>query len=321
MYRQLGERLRNLPSVSDVSICSFVPFAGNIGMTEIAVPGGGHQPLWQNSVGPRYFSTMRTSLRAGREFRWSDRGATGRVVILNVSAEKALFAGERALGQHVTDDGGKTLLEVVGVVDDAKYSSVRDASPPTIYYPATLEMEKGSWTFLLRVTGPVAPVLSAAGRIIHQNVPELPAPVAISMEETVNESLASERILAMLAAFFGVLALGITGIGLYGTLAYMTERRTGEIGIRMALGARRSDIALLVSVENSVIALAGCVAGLGASLMASSLVASFLFGIRPQDPVAFGAAVLALFFVVVIASLSPAIRATRIDPVAAIHCE
>jgi predicted permease len=323
MYRQLTERLKGLPSVTDVSICSFVPFAGNIGMTGIAVPGRGDQPLWQNSVGPGYFSTMHTSLREGREFRWSDSGAAGKVVILNVSAEKALFPGESALGQHVSDDGGKTLLEIAGVVDDAKYSSVRDASPPTIYYPAALEMEKGtsSWVFMLRVSGPVAPVISSAGKIIHKSAPELPAPVAISMEETVKESLASARVLAMLATFFGALALVITGIGLYGTLAYMTERRTGEIGIRMALGASPSNIALLVSLENSAIAFSGCLAGLAASLLASRLVASFLFGIRPQDPLAFGAAVVALLFVAVTASLAPAIRATRIEPVSAMRCE
>jgi putative ABC transport system permease protein len=180
MYRQLTERLKGLPSVTDVSICAYVPFSGDIGMSEIAVPGKGHQPLWQNSVGPGYFSTMHTSLREGREFRWSDSGARGKVVILNVSAEKVLFPGERALGQHVTGDGGKSLLEIAGVVDDAKYSSVRDASPPTIYYPAALEMEKGasSWVFMLRVSGPLAPVISSVSKIIHRNVPELPAPAA-----------------------------------------------------------------------------------------------------------------------------------------------
>lgn len=215
------------------------------------------------------------------------------------------------------------MLEIVGVAGDAKYSSVRDASPPTIYYPATRAMENGdsSFVFMLRASGPVAPVISAASKVIHQNVPEIPAPVAISMEDTLNEALASERILAMLAAFFGALALAITGIGLYGTLAYMTERRTGEIGIRMALGARRSNIAWLVLVENSAIAFSGCIAGLAVSLMASKLVASFLFGIRPQDPLAFGAAVVALLFVTVAASISPAARATRIDPVSAIRFE
>jgi predicted permease len=323
MYRQLTERLKGLPYVADVSMCSFVPFSGNIGMTEIAVPGKGHQALWENTVGPGYFRTMRTPLREGREFRWSDQAAKGKVIILNVSAEKALFAGDHALGRHLSDDGGKSWVEIAGVVNHAKYSSVRGASPPTVYYPATLEMEKGasSWVFLLRAPGPVAPVISAASKIIHEQTPELPAPVAISMEETVNESLASERMLAMLATFFGLLALAITGIGLYGTLAYMTERRTGEIGIRMALGASPGSIARLVSAENSLIAFAGCVAGLTASLMASRLVASFLFGIRPQDPLACGAAVVALLLVAVIASLFPAIKATRIDPVSAIRCE
>ncbi len=323
MYRQLTERLKGLPSVSDVSLCQYVPFSDAIGMTEITVPGRGHQPLWDNTVGPGYFSTMRTSVREGREFRWSDSGARAKVIILNASAEKALFPGEQALGQHVSDDRGKTWFQVVGVVEDAKYSSLRAASPPTIYYPATLEMQNGvsSWTFMLRVSGPVAPVISSASKIIHQNVPEVPAPVAISMEETVNESLASERILAMLAAFFGTLALVITGIGLYGTLAYMTERRTGEIGIRMALGARRSNIAFLVAVENGALAFSGCIVGLTVSLMASKQVASFLFGIRPHDPLAFLAAVVAVLLVAVTASVSPALRATRIDPLSAIRYE
>ena len=252
-------------------------------MTEITV-GRRQQPLWQNSVGPGYFTTMRTSVREGREFRWSDSGARAKVVILNASAAKELFPRQQALGQHVSDGKGKTWLEIVGVVEDAKYSSVRASSPPTIYYPATLEMEKGasSWVFMLRVSGPVAPVISSASKIIHQNVPGLPAPLAISMEETVNESLASERTVAMLAASFGTLALVITGIGLYGTLAYMTERRTGEIGIRMALGATRSKIAFLVAAENGALAFAGCIVGLAVSLVVSKQVASFLFGITPH---------------------------------------
>ena len=141
------------------------------------------------------------------------------------------------------------------------------------------------------------------------------------MEETVNESLASERILAMLASFFGTLALVITGIGLYGTLAYTTERRTGEIGIRMALGATRRNIAFLVAVENAVLAFSGCILGLTVSFMASKQVASLLFGITPHDPLAFGAAVTAVILVAVTASISPAVMATRIDPLSAIRHE
>jgi predicted permease len=323
MYRQITRRLQSLPSVSDVSICQVVPFSGSIAMTAVAVPGKSQQPLWQNAVGPGYFRTMRTSLREGREFRWSDTGAAGRVAILNSSAEKALFPGGHALGQRVTNDGGKTMLEVIGIVDDTKYSSVRDASPPVIYFPAMSFMDSRapSFTFLLRTSGPAAPLIASATKLIHQNVPEIPLPVAITMQDTLNESLASERVLTILATFFGILALAITGIGLYGTLAYMTERRTGEIGIRIALGARPRNIAWLVCAENGAIALSGCAAGLIASLMASKLIASFLFGVTPRDPLALGAAVVALLIVIIAASVLPAAKATRIDPIAAIRHE
>jgi ABC-type antimicrobial peptide transport system permease subunit len=266
---------------------------------------------------------MRTTLRDGREFRWSDTGAAGAVAILNVSAEKVLFAGEHGLGQRVTTDGGKTLLEVVGIADDMKYSSVRDASPPAIYVPAMSEMDEKApaFTFLLRTSRNAAPLVASARKIIHQDVPEIPLAVAFTMQDTLNESLGSERILTLLAVFFGVIALVITAIGLYGTLAYTTERRTGEIGIRLALGARSWNIMSLVCGENGIIALCECVVGLVASATASRVVSSFLFGVTPRDPLAFGAAVLALLCVALTASLVPAWKAVRIDPVTAIRHE
>lgn len=322
-YRQLTERLKSLPSVSDVSVCRYVPFSNAIGMTGITVPGRDQQPLLQNTVGPSYFNTMRTAVLGGREFRWSDSGTSGKTVILNSSAENALFPGARALGHQVSDDGGKTFSEVVGVVEDAKYSSVRTSAQPTIYYSAADAMGSGdaSWVFMLRVSGSLVPAVSSINRVIHESFPALPAPAAISMEEAIDESLASERILAILASFFGTLALVITGIGLYGTLAYSTERRTGEIGIRMALGATRANIAFLVALENAVLALSGCILGLTVSFMLSKQVTDLLFGIGPRNPLAFGAAVTAVVLAAVTASISPAVLATRVDPLTAIRHE
>lgn len=323
LYRHLTERLKSLPSVSGVSICQVVPFSGSVAMTDVDGPGKGHEPLWENAVGPDYFHTMRTTLRDGREFRWSDTGAAGAIAILNVSAEKILFAGEHGLGRRVTQHGGKTSLEVVGIVDDMKYSSVRDASPPTIYVPAMSRMDEKAppFTLLLRTSGNAAPLVASARQIIHQDVPEIPFAVAFTMQDTLDESLASERILTLLAVFFGVIALVITAIGLYGTLAYTTERRTGEIGIRLALGARSWNIMSLVCGENGIVALCGCVVGLVASATASRVVSSFLFGVTPRDPLVFGVAVLALLCVALTASLVPAWKAIRIDPVTAIRHE
>lgn len=141
------------------------------------------------------------------------------------------------------------------------------------------------------------------------------------MEQTLADSLAGERMMAALALFFGVLALLITAIGLYGTLTYATERRTGEIGIRLALGARPKDIVSLVYSENGAIALIGCVIGVAGSFAASRLIGSFLYGVSARNPLIFAASAIALFCVATAASLVPALRAARVDPVAAIRHE
>ena len=176
MYRQLTERLKALPSVSDVSICQYVPFSNAIGMTEITVPGRDQQPLLQNSVDPDISIQCALPYVKDANFVGPIAGA-GKAVILNSSAEKALFPGEHALGHQVSDDGGKTVSEIVGVVEDAKYSSVRASSPPAIYYSAAVAMDRGvsSWVFMLRVSGPWSRRFLNQ-RVIHQNVPALPAP-------------------------------------------------------------------------------------------------------------------------------------------------
>ena len=319
-YRQATERLKALPGVSDATFSQVVPLSNSVFQSGVTVPGGNEQPIWVNAVGPDYFATMRTKVLDGREFRWPDMDPARHIVILNASAVKLLFPSGGALGNHVFTDG-KTPLEVIGIVEDAKYSSVREATPPTMYMTSGSQMEKASFLFLVRTNGPVTPLVRAASDAIHKMFPELPQPVAVTMADTLNESLASERILTILASFFGVLALLITGVGLYGTLAYMTERRTGEFGIRLALGASRREIASLVCAENGAIALAGSVTGVAASWMASKLIASFLFGITPRNPLAFGAAVLLLLTVGTAASLLPALKATRVDALSAIRHE
>ncbi len=320
-YRGLAEELQSIPGVTAVSTESTVPLSMNWNTSSIRVPGGPEKEAWGNTVGPDYFRAMKTPVLEGREFQWSDTRASGQKVILNQAAVKMLFPKGHALGEHVTFDE-KTMVEVVGVVGDAKYTTLQDAAPPTAYSSATQDNSKTpSYTMLLRTNGSPESVVRAAIRIVRRLVPDIPAPIPFTMEETLNESLATERIMATLALFFGGLALLITGIGLYGTLAYATERRTGEIGIRLALGAKPANVISLICAENGAIAILGCVAGVAGSITASKTIASFLYGVSAQDPFVFGVATIALLGVATIASLVPAVRASKIDPIAAIRYE
>src|SRR5581483_4000275 len=188
--------------------------------------------------------------------------------------------------------------------------------------PITQDVKnRPSFTAVMRVDGPPAAAIAAARGVVRRMIPEIPPVVAVTMEQTVDESIRTERMMATLALFFAAVALLITGIGLYGALAYATERRTGEIGIRMALGAQRRDVLSMVCRENAVIALCGCAAGLLLSMAASRMVASFLYGTSSRNPVVLAVAALILAAIAGAASLMPAVRASRIDPIAAIRYE
>jgi ABC-type antimicrobial peptide transport system permease subunit len=151
--------------------------------------------------------------------------------------------------------------------------------------------------------------------------PSIPPPVMISMRTVMDESLASERMMALLSVFFAVCALAVTAVGLYGTLAYATARRTSEIGIRMALGARRAQVAQMVFGQNLWVVLGGAVFGLAAALLAARALASFLYSTSTRDPWVIAGSLLALALIACAASLLPALRATRIEPIIAIRCE
>ncbi|MFZ0594864.1 MAG: ABC transporter permease [Bryobacteraceae bacterium] len=319
-YREIANGLATLPGVTAVSFVNMLPLSGWWIWGDTHVPGQPNHQVYRNQVGPDYFRAMRTPLLAGREFQWTDTDARGRIVILNEAAARVLFPKQNPIGQHVEFDD-KT-EEVVGVVADSKYTTLRDIAPPTAYTPITQGVKnKPSHAIVMRIEGPPAPAIFAARDIVKRVVPEIPPPVAITMEQTIAESLASERMMATLALFFAAAALLITGIGLYGTLAYATERRTAEIGIRFALGAQQADVMSMVCRENLSIALGGCFAGIAASIAASRVIASFLYSTTPRNPVILGVAALLLVSIAAAASLIPAIRASRIDPMAAIRYE
>jgi putative ABC transport system permease protein len=322
LYQQLGDNLSHQPGVRNTSFEFIVPLSHRGWNGRFSVPGGSPRMMWMNSVGPKYFETMRIPLHLGREFTWSDTKTSGMKIILNQSAAKLLFPDRDALGQQVVNEFEKTSYEVVAVVGDVKYRDIRTPAPPTGYIPIMQDQQpKPSLSAVVRIDGSQAPLVAAARSIAARLAPSIPAPVVTTMDEVVDNSISAERMMALLTVFFAACALLVTAIGLYGTLAYSTARRTSEIGIRMALGAQRAGVVALVFRENAVVAFVGCGAGLIAAILASRALASFLYETSPHDPWILVGSVTALTAIASAASLMPAIHAARIEPITAIRCE
>jgi predicted permease len=325
-YQGMGDGLSHVPGVKDVSFTRLVTFSGYTWDEDISVPGRDSHDMWMHSVGPEYFRTMRIPMLEGREFSWNDSTASGLKIVLNAKAAALLFPDGNALGHMVHKAGdvkhSPTDYQVIAVVGNAKYEDLRSDPPPTAY----LSMTQGngnspSFYAVVRTDGDAGSVATAARMLAKRMAPGIPVPVMTSMMTTVDDSLSAERMMALLSVFFAGCALLVTAIGLYGTLAYATARRTSEIGIRMALGARRAQVVGLVCGQNALVAVAGTMAGLIAAVLASKALASFLYGTSARDPWVLVGSVAALAVIASAASLLPALRAARIDPMPAIRGE
>lgn len=321
-YQQFEEALAHYPEVEGVSYERYTPLSGSNETTTLTTPlSNGNQEAYMNDVAPKYFATMQIPMLMGRDFSWQDTQASGQKVILNESAAKILFPNQNPIGRFVSDYEDKR-FEVIAVVGDIKYRSIREKAPLGVYLAITQSAaKKRSYSVVVRVKNSPAPLASAARTLSARMSPDIPAPVMTSMSGTLENSISAERMMAMLSVFFAACALIITAIGLYGTLAYSTARRTSEIGIRIALGAQRLQVVLLVLRENAWSALGGIFAGLGAAFLVSSVLASLLYGTSTRDPWVYIGSALMLTTIASAASLLPAVRAANLDPLQALRTE
>jgi predicted permease len=325
---ELVRSLEQIPGVESVGVTSIVPLSDSSTSNKVWIDGSdqAHQTecAW-SSVSPGYFKTMGIRLLDGRNFLANDSPAAPSVAIVNESFARIVLAGANPVGQHfwreATPRNPEMLFEIVGVVKDSKYRDIRRALPPLVYLPQAQEPHPSTFAqVLIRSSLPPSATLAAVKSTVAQINPDITATYQI-FDTMIRESLLKDRLMAWLSSFFGLLAIVLAAIGLYGVIAYVVAQRTNEIGIRMAIGANGGDILRMFLRETLALLAIGCVAGGAMSLAAGSAARALLYGLKPHDPVTFALAVGLLAAVAICASFIPARRAARVDPMVALRYE
>jgi predicted permease len=273
-----------------------------------------------NFVGPRYFETMGIPLLQGREFSPRDSQAAPRVAVINETMARRFWPNESPLGKRIGFGAPSPLdVEVIAVARDGKYRTLRDQGLSTVYLSYLQEPRAFEMSLHLRITGNPDGMVASVRHAVAELDKNLPIFNVRTLAEQVEASLVPERMLSVLSSFFGLLALLLAGIGLYGVMAYRVARRTREIGIRMALGAKRGSVLTLVLRESLWLVSIGLSLGLGTAVWATRVISSMLYGISASDPVTLLSVSLMMTAVALLASYLPALRATRVDPVIALR--
>ncbi len=320
----LVERARSLPGVIAVSPGLISPLSGEFSIGGIHVPGYVPQPderpeIWTNWVGPDYFKTLKTSLMAGRVFTDQD-GLANNVAIVNEKAVAHFWPNQTPIGKHVRFGRATTDFTVVGVVKDVKSESLRADAEATVYFPFR-QSQRSHITLHVRVAGSARPVISAVLREIRALDPNLAASNVTTMAAQLDRTIALDRLMATLMSLFGMLAVVLAAVGLYGVMAFAVTARTREIGIRMALGAGSGRMLRQVLRESAVLTIIGIALGVPGALLASHEVGSLLYGLSATDTGTYIALALALAGIGLGAAWIPARRATRVDPMVALRYE
>jgi predicted permease len=323
LYDRIGERLRAIAGVravawSNPALMTGRRFQGNLVIQGRTYAPGQRDTISHMNVSPSFFETMEIPLIAGRGFTARDTADAPRVVVINEAAARKYFPNENPIGRRLGE--GRRQQEIVGVLRDAKYTSVRDAAVPTEYAPYA-QNPQGSATFEVRTAGDPLAAVAAIREAVRQVDPNLPLINVTTQLEEVERRFLQEKVFAQAYTLFGGLALLVASVGLFGLMSYSVARRTNEIGIRMALGAQREDVLRLVMRESMILVAAGVAIGLGGAIAASRLVSTLLFGLAPTDPATMTGAMIVMVLVSALAGYLPARRASGIDPLVALHYE
>jgi putative ABC transport system permease protein len=328
-YRQVQERLAAMPGIDSAAIGLVRLFAGtDVWQTGTAVdglppPADGNQVVSLNAVSPDYFRTLHIGLRQGRDFRAAEQAGSPPVVIVNKSFVRQFLGDRKPLGQNIwlPSETGNRRVEIIGVVADSHYESVLGACPPQVFVPYSQLFTVAGMNGYVRSTLPAGQVASLIRAAVREVDSTVPIHALRTMSEQRDRSLGRERVVALLATAFGVLATLLAGVGLFGVLNYSVARRTRELGLRLALGAPGTSVAWLVMKEVLVLSGLGLLLAIPVAWAAGRLVASQLHGVMPADPWTAAATALLLTLVAIFACWLPARRAVRIDPMSALRYE
>jgi len=321
-FERMLDRVREVPGVASATLAQEALLSGWSSNTTVTRDDGVKKiDLYYNRIGPDYFATFGIPLAAGRAIDRRDRAASPRVVVINETAARALFDGAPAIGRRLKPFDEE--LEVVGVARDTKYDSVRKAVVPTMFIPYAQPTPFPIGAMHVVVRTSVAPAVvmnglrTAAGGVDR----DVPVSRMKTQRQQIDETLGTEIAFTRLLVAFGAFALFLACIGLHGVTAYSVARRTGEIGVRIALGARRSDVLWLVLRQVVIITAAGLAIGIPIAVASGRAVSALLYGVKPADPLSLAGAAILMALVAGIAGYVPARRAARLDPLTALRVD
>jgi predicted permease len=324
LYKDLLARLASVPGVRSATVSGMTPISGAAGSKFVSVEGFEEHPdarrrVTLNNVAPKYFETYGTRLMAGRDFEFSDEGRP-RVAIVNQAMARRYFADRDPLGRRLFLEGDARPYEVVGVVEDAKYSDLRIPAPPTVYQNA-FQQDRLPAAFALRTTVAPTEVADDLRRTVHDVVTGASISQLTTLSDQLDASIVPERLLATLSGFFGAVAVLLAAIGLYGLLAFTSARRTHEIGIRIALGATRRDVTQMVLKHALSLVGVGLIAGAPIAVSSKRIAASLLGDLPVESVLPTVIAGAITIAVALLAAYIPARRAAHVEPLIALRTE
>jgi len=329
LYQRLLDHVQAIPGVRSATFSVHSPLTPGFSTSQVRVEGPksapDHElsPAGVEAVGPEYFRTLQTPVLLGRDFTAADRSGAPMVAVMNQTAAQFYFGGDNPIGRRVSMPGYRgdsSWVQLVAVVEDAKYHDLREQPTPMVYIPLFQSPESGV-TFEIRTGMNPAAAATAVLNAVQATDGRLPVFGVKTLQDQLDDSLVEERLVASLSSAFGVLALLLAGVGLYGLMAYAVNRRTNEIGIRMALGAEPLQIARMVLRETLLLVGLGLAIGIPASMIASRLIASELYGLAPGDAITILLATAVMAGIAALAGYLPARRASRVDPMIALRYE